>query len=84
MTIHASESEPHIWQRLQREKRTGSVEKLDSQTFLFKADVYDAMEMLPWIRTFIGRIDKLECSNPGVLERFYQDIDAMAALYGCD
>ena len=84
MTIHASEAEPHIWQRLQREKRTGSVEKLDSQTFLFKADVYDAMEMLPWIRTFIGRIDKLECSNPGVLLRFYQDIDAMAALYGGD
>ena len=84
MTIHASESEPHIWQRLQREKRTGSVEKLNGQTFLFKADVYDAMEMLPWIRTFIGRIDKLECSNPRVLERFYQDIDAMAALYGGD
>ncbi len=84
MTIHASEAEPHIWQRLQREKRTGSVEKLDSQTFLFKADVYDAMEMLPWIRTFLGRISKLECSNPQVLRRFYQDLDAMAALYGGD
>jgi len=40
------------------------------------------LEMLPWIRTFIGRIVKLECSNDAVMKRYQQDLDAMAALYG--
>ena len=82
MTIHAEPSEPFILQRLLREKRNGTVTVLDDRTYLYRADVYDALEMLPWIRTFIGRIEKLECSNDAVMERYYRDLDAMAAMYG--
>lgn len=82
MTIQAADYEPFILQRLIREKRNGTVTVLDKHTYLYQADVYDALEMLPWIRTFIGRILKLECSNAAVLERYYRDLDAMANLYG--
>lgn len=82
MTIHAAPQEAHIIQRLEREKRHGTVKKLDSHTYQFTADVYDAVEMLPWIRTFTGRIRHLQCSNPQVTARFQQDLAQMLLLYG--
>lgn len=82
MTIHADPREPFILQRLLREKRNGRVTVLDEETFLFQTDVYDALEMMSWIRTFLGRIVKLECSNPLVMARFRQDLEAMDTLYG--
>lgn len=82
MIITAADDEPHILQRLLREKRNGTVEILDRNTYRFQADVYSAMEMLPWLRTFLGRIVSLQCSDPSVTQRFYEDLDAMYALYG--
>ena len=50
------------------------------------ADVYDAQELVPWIRTFIGRIEKLESNNKSFVENFYKDMNAMISMYGgeCD
>jgi len=76
--------EGFLVQRLRREKRCGTVEMVDERTCRFSADVYDAKEMVPWLRTFIGRISRLECSDQGVTERFYRDLDAMNAMYGGD
>ena len=82
MTIRFGPGEEYILQRLEREKRHGSVETLDPHTCKFTADVYDASEMLPWLRTFIGRIVDLKCSNQFVVELFYEDLMRMDALYG--
>ena len=46
------------------------------------ADVYDAAEMLPWIRTFIGRISELKCSSAYVEQRFREDLRRMNEMYG--
>ena len=46
----------YVAQRLEREKRCGIVEQINEDTWKFSADVCDALEMLPWIRTFTGRI----------------------------
>ena len=81
MTVHVDDDEHYIIDRLERERRCGRVEAIDSHTFKYVADVYDASEMLPWLRTFIGRVEKLECSDPWVTRRFYQDIEAMNTLY---
>ncbi|MCQ4637712.1 WYL domain-containing protein [Anaerovorax odorimutans] len=82
MTIRAEEGEAFIVSRLEREKRNGRVERIDAVTYRFTADVYDATEMLPWLRTFIGRIIKLECSNSYVTETFYSDLRQMEEMYG--
>lgn len=84
MTIHVGVGESYIIDRLEREKRCGRIETLDEQVYKYVADVYDASEMLPWLRTFIGRIKKLECSNQYVTDTFFADLDAMNALYGGD
>jgi len=82
MTIRVGEKEDYIRNRLEREKRCGRVEQLDPHTFQFTADVSDALEMLPWIRSFIGRIVRLECSNKTVEQRFREDLETMQRMYG--
>ncbi len=82
MQVHAGPEEWFIADRLKREKRHGVVEQLDGETWKFTADVYDASEMMPWLRTFIGRIVKLECSNKNVTRLFREDLEKMRCLYG--
>lgn len=82
MDVHVGDGEGYIIDRLEREKRCGRVEVIDGHTYRFSADVYDASEMLPWLRTFIGRIVRLDCSNKFVVDRFYEDLDDMLRLYG--
>ena len=82
MQVHAGPDEGFIADRLKREKRHGFVEQLDDETWKFTADVYDASEMMPWLRTFTGRIVKLECSNENVITLFREDLEKMRRLYG--
>lgn len=84
MTIRYDPGEEFVLQRLEREKRHGCVEVLSANTCRFTADVYDASEMLPWLRTFIGRIVDLKCSSQFVVDTFQEDLMQMNALYGGD
>ena len=82
MTIYAGPEEDFIVQRLEREKRCGRVERLDECHWRFRVETWDTLELLPWVRSFLGRITAFEADNPVVRERFYQDLEAMSALYG--
>lgn len=82
MTVRFGPGEDFIVQRLEREKRHGTVEVLGNGLCRFTAGIYDASELLPWLRTFIGRIVELKCSNPSVTDTFYEDLRRMSALYG--
>ena len=82
MTLHFEDHEQHIPRRLEREKRNGRVELIDKNTCKYIVDTYDASEMMPWLRTFIGRIEKLECSDQSVVKRFYEDLELMYRQYG--
>ncbi|HHW94597.1 MAG TPA: WYL domain-containing transcriptional regulator [Mogibacterium sp.] len=84
-TVKYNDREKHIHQRLEREKRCGTVERLDENTSRFSADIYDAWEMVPWIRTFICRITEINFSNKELEKQFREDIKEMYRLYGlCD
>lgn len=82
MQIHAGQDESFIVDRLHREKRNGTITQLNGETWLYSTDVYDAREMLPWIRSFTGRIVSLECSDPYVIKRVYDDFEDMYSMYG--
>lgn len=84
MVIRCGPGEGHIPRRLEREKRTGTVEQLDEHRWRFTADVYDASELMPWVRTFLGRIESLDCTNPEVTARFRETLAQMYAIYGGD
>jgi DNA-binding transcriptional ArsR family regulator len=73
--------EEYIVDRLLREKRCGTVTKVKEGLLRFEADVYDSTELVPWIRTFIGRITALEFSNKGLERRFRDDLKRMYDMY---
>lgn len=81
MDLYVEEGEEYILKRLVRERRCGDVRKIDPNLYRFEADVYSAYEMVPWIRTFIGRIVRLECDDPEVTDAIRNDIRDLAAKY---
>ena len=81
ITLRVGDREGFILDRLEREKRHGRIEALDAHTYKFAADVYDAGELLTWARSFIGRVIRFESSNKFAVQRFYDDIRRMEALY---
>ena len=81
-TVRVEYGEEHIIRRLEREKRIGTVEKLDAHTYRFSADVIDSGELIPWIRTFICRIEDLNFSNKTLENRFKSDLCDMYRMYG--
>ncbi len=81
-TIKVEPDEDYIIKRLYREKRIGKVEKLDDSTYRFTADVYETSELIPWIRTFICRIEQMNFSNRTEENRFKSDLETMYAMYG--
>ena len=81
-TVKVNDNEEYIVRRLEREKRVGTVEKLDEHTYRFSADVYDSSEMIPWVRTFICRIVDMKFSNRIQENKFKEDLDALYHMYG--
>lgn len=83
-TVKVEKDEEYIVKRLYREKRIGTVEKLDEHTYRFTADVYDTSELIPWIRTFICRIVQLDFSNRTLENKFKQDLQELYRIYGME
>ena len=83
MKLHIDEQrEQYIIDRVKREGQGGELLRLADNTFLYSKEVFDSTDMSPWIKTFIGRIIGLEGTNKQVINRFYEDMDRMADLYG--
>ena len=81
-TVRVEPDEQYIVKRLMREKRIGKVERVDETTYRFSADVYDTLEMAPWIRTFICRIERMNFSNRTVENKIKEDLNEMYRIYG--
>lgn len=81
MDIYVGTDEAFIVRRLEREKRCGTVSKVDQETYRFSADVLDAYEMMPWIRTFFGRIKAIRCDNEDVKNQIKIDMVKMLKQY---
>ena len=81
MDIYVGTDEAFIVRRLEREKRCGTVSKVDEETYRFSADVLDAYEMMPWIRTFFGRIKAICCDNEDVKNQIKIDMVKMLKQY---
>lgn len=74
--------ETFILKRLEREKRCGAVTKEGPELYKYAVQVYDPLEMIPWLRTFIGRIVSIHSDHPRLEKRFQADLEALFQLYG--
>ena len=82
LTLHISEdSEQFILNRLKREGKGGTICRIAPDTFTYEAEVFDANEMLPWIRTFTGRIVSVESDCPRLNALFQRDLQEMYRMY---
>ncbi len=75
------EKESYVIDRIRREGRSGELQRLDKNIYLYSVEVYDSHEMTPWLRTFIGRIIEIEGTNRQVIDGFWADIKAMHQMY---
>lgn len=80
--IHIGENEEHIYRRLLREKRCGTVERIDSNTARFSAELVDSAEIRSWIRTFTGRIIQLDFGDRTAENLLRDDMQKMYEIYG--
>ena len=83
-TVRVETGEEYILRRMERERRVGRVEQVDATHYRFVADVYDTREVVPWIRTFLGRITQLNFSNRSIENAFKDDVAALYSLYGIE
>ncbi len=77
MAVRVGPDESFIVRRLYREKRGGTLRQAKEGLWIFEADVCDPLEMIPWIRTYIGRIESLTSDHPYLVKRFRRDLAAM-------
>lgn len=82
LTLHIDERcEQFILNRLEREHGNCTITHISKDTYTYDIDVFDANEMLPWIRTFTGRILDIESNSPRVKRIFRQDLKKMYEMY---
>lgn len=82
ITLDINEAtENYILNRLEREGKTGTITRTAPNTFTYENDVFDVNEMIPWIRTFIGRIIDTESDCPQLKGMFKRDLRAMYKMY---
>jgi len=74
-------TEQYIISRIRREGRSGELLRIDKNIYLYSVEVFDSNEIMPWIKTFVGRIISLDGTNKEVVRRFYRDIETMYKMY---
>jgi len=73
--------EQYIIDRIMREGRSGELLRVGKNTYLYSVEVFDSNEVMPWIKTFVGRIISLDGTNRDVVNRFYRDVQMMYEMY---
>lgn len=76
------EKEQFIIGRLEREGRDGKITKLDEGHYEYETGLFDAGEISPWVKSFTGRIERYECTDKNIENRFVRDIERMHKMYG--
>ncbi len=73
--------EKHIFKRIHLEGKHGHLDKIDKDLFVYKINVIDTYEMLPWLRSFIGRIVELRGTNEKAIKQFKSDLKWLYEMY---
>ncbi len=82
LTVRIDEkTEEHILNRFKREGKGGALSRIAPDIFTYETEVFDANEMLPWIRSFTGRIIKLESDSEKLCRLFKRDFCETYKMY---
>ena len=70
-----------VLDRIRREGRGGRLQQIGEDSFLYEIEVLDVGEMMEWVKTFIGRIRKLESGSDEIAARFREEIQRLSEMY---
>lgn len=85
LTVRLDEyREGFIRERLEREKRNGTLEKIGDGLYTLTVDAFDPNEVMQWAKSLIGRIVSVDGGTKQITGRFYDDIRRMREMYGGD
>lgn len=73
--------EDFILKRLEREGRGGTLKRLEPGVYEYSRLCLDSTELLPWVKSFTGRIRSFRCSNAAVEKRLWDDMKMMQHYY---
>ena len=76
--------ELYVLKRLRKQKRTGTIEQISENQYRYSVTLYDPVEMVPWIRSFLGRIQSIECSDKEAEQYIKDSIKNICDLYAED
>lgn len=81
-TVQYKESETYIRKRLQRESFLGQIEvNSKEKKVMFSFELYDSKELIPWIRSYFGRITSFTFDNKDLQQQLTDEIKKMYAIY---
>lgn len=81
-TIQYKDSEIYIPKRLQREAFSGHIENNPNENeATFSAELFDPQELIPWIRSYFGRITQFHFENKELQQQIENEIEKMYAMY---
>lgn len=83
MTLRIMEPyELFVLRRLETEGRGGTITRTSDHTYTYEITVFDGNEMMPWVKTFIGRIISFESNNEYLQIKLQRDMEQMMRMYG--
>lgn len=81
VVFHVEDYEYYIIARLNREKRQGTLTKIDANTYRYNISLYNPKEMFPWLRSYITRIVNITFSDKALEKKFWDDFNCLANIY---
>ena len=71
----------HMVRRLYREKRIGEIDDLGDGRYLFSVETFDLRAVKPFLRSFIGSIEKIETEDVDFLDEWNREIGLYKEMY---
>ena len=79
--IHINDNEMFIVDRIYREINEENIIKIDKNTYQFTLYYSNLFDSIPYVRSYFGRILKLESNNKQVLTKLERDLFSTISLY---
>lgn len=79
--IHIDDNEMFIVDRIYREINEENITKIDENTYQFTLYYSNLFDSIPYVRSYFGRILKLESDNKQVLTKLERDLFSTISLY---
>lgn len=72
-TIFVGDDEPFIINRLKREGHGGTITQISRNVYQYSIKIFDVTEIIPWVKTFTGRIVSFKSEDKKAEMKFYND-----------